>query len=103
MENKKINIKSGIHKHEAGIKTYIFIWIILLMFTAITVMVANFNIPKIAILVCLGIAVVKSILVFLYFMHLRYEKRLLIKLLMPGALLLLAVFIVLTFSDVFTR
>ena len=42
MENKKINIKSGIHKHEAGIKTYIFIWIILLMFTAITVMVAKF-------------------------------------------------------------
>jgi caa(3)-type oxidase subunit IV len=39
----------------------------------------------------------------LYFMHLRYEKSRLIRFLIPGALVLLAIFIGLTFSDVFTR
>jgi caa(3)-type oxidase subunit IV len=48
-------------------------------------------------------AAVKSSLVFLYFMHLRWEKRLLIKLLIPIALAVLAIFIGLTYTDVLAR
>jgi cytochrome c oxidase subunit IV len=79
------------------------VWLILLFLTAVTVAAANFNIGKLTVMVCLGIASIKSILVFLYFMHLRHEQRLIIKLIVPIALVTLAIFIGLTFSDIFTR
>ncbi len=90
-------------KNEAGIRTYIFVWILLLIFTGLTVAAASLNIGGLAIVVCLAIAVIKSTFVLLYFMHLRYESRLLIRLIVPGALLVLAVFIALTYGDVITR
>jgi cytochrome c oxidase subunit IV len=82
---------------------YIYIWIALLVLTAITVTTADLNIGKIGILVVLAIATVKSILVLLYFMHLRSEKRLLLKILVPIAIATLAIFIGLTFVDVLNR
>ena len=51
----------------------------------------------------LGIAAVKSTLVVLYFMHLRWEKRLLIRLLLPITLATLAIFIGLTYTDILVR
>ena len=82
---------------------YIYIWIGLLVLTAITVTTADLNIGKIGIIVVLTIAAVKSILVLLYFMHLRSEKRLLLKLLVPIAIATLAIFIGLTFTDILNR
>ena len=51
----------------------------------------------------LAIAGTKSVLVLLYFMHLRYEKRLLVKILMPIVVVTLAVFIGLTYTDILYR
>jgi cytochrome c oxidase subunit 4 len=58
--------------HVAGIKTYVWIWFALILLTFITVGTASNNIAGIAIIVCLAIAAIKSSLVLLYFMHLRY-------------------------------
>jgi cytochrome c oxidase subunit 4 len=82
---------------------YIYIWIALIVLTAITVTTADLNIGKIGILVVLTIATIKSILVLLYFMHLRTEKRLLLKIFVPIAITTLAIFIGLTFVDVLNR
>jgi cytochrome c oxidase subunit 4 len=82
---------------------YIYNWIGLLVLTAITVTTADLNIGRIGIIVVLTIAAVKSILVLLYFMHLRSEKRLLLKLLVPIAIATLAIFIGLTFTDILNR
>jgi cytochrome c oxidase subunit 4 len=86
-----------------GMRSYVAVWGTLILLTAMTVTVAGFNLQKIAIIVCLGIAAIKSTLVLFYFMHLRYERRLIIKLLIPIAIVTLAIFIGLTFSDVITR
>jgi cytochrome c oxidase subunit IV len=85
------------------VRTYAVIWALLMLLTAITVATAEARIGKLAIVVCLAIASLKSILVFLYFMHLRHEKRLLIKLVVPIALITLSIFIGLTFFDVVFR
>jgi cytochrome c oxidase subunit 4 len=82
---------------------YIYIWIALLVFTAITVTTADLNIGRIGIFVVLTVATAKSILVLLYFMHLKWEKRLLLKLLVPIAIGTLAIFIGLTFTDILNR
>ena len=93
----------GTQPHGPGMRSYMIVWGALILLTAMTVTVAGFNLQKIAIIACLGIAAVKSTLVLFYFMHLRYEQRLVIKLLIPIAVVTLAIFIGLTFSDVITR
>ncbi|HYW81992.1 MAG: cytochrome C oxidase subunit IV family protein [Spirochaetia bacterium] len=82
---------------------YIFIWVALIVLTAITVTTASLNFGRVGILVVLAIATIKSTLVLLYFMHLSSEKRLLLKLLVPIAICTLAIFIGLTFTDVMYR
>jgi caa(3)-type oxidase, subunit IV len=74
-----------------------------MLLTAVTVATASMNLRKVTIIICLGIAAFKSTLVLLYFMHLRYENRVVIKLVIPIAIIVLAIFIGGTFSDVFTR
>ena len=86
-----------------GYARYIYIWVALLVLTAITVTTASLNFGRAGILVVLAIATVKSTLVLLYFMHLSSEKRLLLKLLVPIAICTLAIFIGLTFTDVMYR
>jgi len=86
-----------------AVLVYTLVWIVLIIFTAITVAVAGLHLGKLAIMVCLAIASFKSILVFLYFMHLRDEERLVIKLAIPIAIAALAIFIGITFTDVIAR
>ena len=94
--------------HDTGaksnaVRTYTVVWLGLLLLTGLTVDSAQANIRGLAIVVCLAIASFKSILVFLYFMHLRHEKRLLIKLIISIAMVTLSIFIGLTFTDVLVR
>ena len=82
---------------------YVYIWVALIVLTAITVTTASLNFGRAGILVVLAIAAIKSTLVLLYFMHLSSEKRLLLKLLVPIAVCTLAIFIGLTYTDVMFR
>jgi cytochrome c oxidase subunit 4 len=87
----------------SGIRIYTIVWITLILLTILTVASAGVDLRAFAIMACLCIATFKSILVFLYFMHLRHEEHLVIKLVIPIAIVALAIFIGLTFSDIITR
>ncbi len=55
---------------------YVFIWIYLGILTVLELMVAYAPIPKAAMVGALiGLAWVKAVLVAMYFMHLRFERR----------------------------
>ena len=82
---------------------YILIWAGLVVLTAITVTSASLNFGRVGILIVLAIAAIKSTLVILYFMNLLFEKRLLLKILVPIAVCTLAIFIGLTYTDVLFR
>jgi cytochrome c oxidase subunit 4 len=84
-------------------RSYVVVWLVLMAMTVLTVVAASVNLQRLAIVICLAIAAFKSTLVLLYFMHLRYEDRQLVKLLMPIAITTLAIFIGLTYSDVIFR
>jgi cytochrome c oxidase subunit 4 len=106
MENsgKAINPKSGNMRKETGPAMYVGVWILLLALTGLTVAAASINLDGgMVIVVCLAIAAVKSMLVLLFFMHLFFEKRLVIKLLIPIVIITLAIFIGLTYTDVIAR
>lgn len=57
-------------------RTYIIVWIGLLALTAATVLVSYVNLGMGNVVAALAIASLKASLVALYFMHLRYENRL---------------------------
>ena len=63
-------------EHDSGIRTYIVVWGALIVLTAVTVAVSYVHLGLMNVVVALLIASVKASLVALYFMHLRYESRL---------------------------
>jgi len=94
MSEEKIHIVSA--------KTFVSVWLALLALTAITVTVAGLHLGAFSTLAAIVIASVKAGLVLWFFMHLKYEKRLL-KLLLLVPIVTLAVIIGMTFIDVWYR
>lgn len=90
-------------KHEpVPYRTFILIWIVLVVLTAITVAVSRIHLGALNIWVALGVASIKSSLVILVFMHLRQESKL-FKIGLIVMLSILAIFIGMTFFDVLYR
>jgi cytochrome c oxidase subunit 4 len=89
-------------KHSVRTKTYIAVWLTLLALTALTIKAAGLQLGGFGMLANLLIASSKAGLVLWFFMHLKYETRLLkVMLLIPIATL--TVIIGLTFFDIWYR
>ncbi|MGQ9646701.1 MAG: cytochrome C oxidase subunit IV family protein [Thermodesulfobacteriota bacterium] len=90
--------------HPVKPKTYVLVWVGLVILTGMTVSLAGMDFGRLSIVVVLIIAAVKSALVLNFFMHLKYEKGLLLfQLMIPGILAILVLFIGITFLDVAFR
>jgi cytochrome c oxidase subunit 4 len=83
--------------------TYFRVWAGLIILTGITVSVAGMQLGRWAVVLPLLIAGTKSGLVLNYFMHLKSEKLLIFKVIIPLVMAVFLVFILLTFSDVAFR
>jgi len=84
-------------------RTYIAIFLVLMVGTGLTVLAAFRDFPgPLNAVIALTIAVVKATFVVLYFMHVRYSSRL-IWLIVGAALFWLAILFALTISDYSTR
>jgi cytochrome c oxidase subunit 4 len=84
-------------------RTYIVIFLALMLGTGLTVMAAFYDFPgPLNVVVALTIACIKATLVVLFFMHVRYSGRL-IPLVIVAALLWLVILFAITFSDYWTR
>ena len=88
--------------HVLGYGKLIAVWLGLLFFTGLTVWVSRQQTGVGHVWGSLAISVAKSALVIVFFMHMRYEGRLL-RWLLFVALTVLAIFIGLTFFDVLYR
>lgn len=86
----------------SSIRVYVFVFIALLLLTALTVGAAFVHMGPFNNIVALTIAVTKAVLVLLYFMHLRHSPAL-TRLTVVGGVFWLMVLISLTMSDVVTR
>ena len=83
-------------------KLYLVVWAILMLLLAATWGLAELNLGGFSIVAALSIAVVKMVLVILYFMHVRYSSRLTWVVVVSG-FFWLAILIALTMSDYLTR
>jgi cytochrome c oxidase subunit IV len=70
--------------HIASVKSYVGIFLTLMVLTTITVLVAYVNLGQLNKVVALGIASIKATLVILYFMHVKYSSRLTKMVVMSG-------------------
>jgi len=84
------------HVVEYGV--FVLVWLALLTLTAITVTAAGVHLGKGNVWVAIGIATIKVFLVMSFFMHLKYENRIL-RLMVSLAVLILGIILVLTFVD----
>ncbi len=89
--------------HGTSYRTYILVWLGLVILTGTTVSLAGMGLGRLAILSALLIAGTKSGLVLTYFMHLKSERLLIFKVIIPLVMAVFLVFIMLTFSDVAFR
>jgi len=88
--------------HVVPVKIYLGVFFSLLFLTGLTTAVAFVDMGRFNLVVALAIAVVKMLLVVLFFMHIKYSPPL-IKLVIVAAVLWLAIMVTLTLSDELTR
>src|ERR1017187_139548 len=93
---------TNMHEHVDSIKTYTLVFLSLLILTAATTVVATIDLGPFNVVMALLIAVVKMMLVALYFMHLRHST-ILTKVVVGGGMLWLGILLVLSLSDFVTR
>ena len=85
-----------------SVKIYTLVFIALLVLTGVTTGVAYIDLGRFSFIVALSIAVVKMLLVALFFMHLRHSTML-TRIVVGGGLLWLIILIGLSLSDFLTR
>ena len=89
-------------EHITPVRTYVVIFLALMVLTAVTVAVAFMQLGPLNDIVAMGIAVTKACLVILYFMHVRQSSQLTKVVVLAGFLWLLFL-IGFTMSDYLTR
>jgi cytochrome c oxidase subunit 4 len=89
-------------EHVESRTTYVVVFIALLILLVLSIIVARFDLGYANTFVALAISMVKTVLIMLYFMHLRHSSALL-RVVALGGLLWLAIMIILAFSDYPTR
>jgi cytochrome c oxidase subunit 4 len=89
------------HAHPT-IKTFVSVFVALLLLTALTVFVATLELGPFNAVVALTIATVKALLVLLFFMELRYSTAL-TKVAVIAAVFFLFLLVGLTLADYMTR
>jgi len=90
------------HHHILPLKVYLIVGAALLILTVITIIVAQIPLGPYNLVVALGIAVIKAVLVAFFFMHLLYDNKLYLLIFTTG-LVFLGIFIIFTMFDTMRR
>lgn len=89
-------------QHAVTYSTYILIWFALIVLTGLTVAVAGTNLGGLSVWTAILIAAIKTTLVLMVFMHLKYERPL-FRWMVLVVIVAITIFIVFTFFDVSYR
>jgi cytochrome c oxidase subunit 4 len=89
-------------EHAISRKTYLYVLLALLVLTGVTTGVAFIDLGPLNPVVALVIAVIKMLLVALFFMHVLHSRRL-TQVTVGGGLMWLAILLLLTMTDYVTR
>jgi cytochrome c oxidase subunit 4 len=96
-------MSTAMSEHIVPVRTYISIWLALLVLTGLTAGVAFVNLGPFNTVVALVIATLKALLVVLIFMHVKYASDRLTKVVLVSALFWLFLLLGLSLADYTTR
>lgn len=88
--------------HHPTYGTYIMVWIGLVALTSITVTIAGIKLGSLTLITALTIATIKTLMVTYYFMHVKFDNRV-IKIFILVCLVIFLILWILTFSDLSFR
>jgi len=88
--------------HIVGTRTFMLVWIALLILTGLTIKAAQLRMGEWSMVANIAIASTKAGLVLWFFMHLKYEKRI-FKLLLFVPIITISIIIGMTFFDIWFR
>jgi cytochrome c oxidase subunit 4 len=89
-------------EQHVSVRTYWLVFFALMVLLVLTVGVTQLHLGVLSVAVALTIAVIKAVLIILYFMHVRHSPRL-IWLVVAAAFFWVAIMLGFTFSDYLTR
>jgi cytochrome c oxidase subunit 4 len=90
-------------EHVLSSKLYYAIWILLLILTVVTALVATVDLGPFNTIVALAIASCKAVVVVLFFMHVKYTSERLTKMVIFSAIFFFLILLALSMSDYATR
>lgn len=90
-------------EHISSVKLYITIWLALLVGTGLTVFASTIDLGPFNAIVALAIASTKTVLVILFFMHVKYAHEKMTKLVIVTAIFFFLILLALTMADYGTR
>ncbi len=92
------------HQHSHGLTYggYVMVWAVLVALTSVTVTIAGINLGSVTLIAAMLIACIKTFMVANYFMHVKFDNRI-IKIFILICILLFVIFLTLTFSDLSYR
>lgn len=90
-------------EHIVPRKTYVLVWVALMILTATTAAVSFIDLHQWSGPVAFAIAAVKALLVALFFMHLRYERQKTVWIMAIAGVFWLSILMVLSMADYITR
>ncbi len=89
--------------HISSVKSYVGIWLTLMVLTVVTAAVAFVDLGPLNTVVALVIASFKALLVVLFFMHVKYTSEKMTKAVIVSTLFFLFLLLVLSMADYGTR
>jgi cytochrome c oxidase subunit IV len=84
--------------HIVPYRAYVLILLTLIVLTALSILVTSFELGPLAVTAALLFATIKTTLVFMYFMHLKFDQRI-YAIMVSVVLLVFIIVIVITFLD----
>jgi cytochrome c oxidase subunit 4 len=88
--------------HHPSYGTYIMVWLGLVALTSITVSIAGIKLGSLTLITALTIAFIKTLMVTYFFMHVKFDNRV-IKTFILVCVIIFLIFWILTFSDLSFR
>jgi cytochrome c oxidase subunit 4 len=89
-------------EHIVAKKTYVFVWMFLLIMLGLTVAVSYIRLGWLNAVAAVGIAVTKAVVIIMFFMHVRYNRHL-VWIFVCAGFFWLSILFALSFGDYLTR
>jgi cytochrome c oxidase subunit IV len=90
-------------EHVVSRKTYMVVWVALMALMVLTAGLSRIDLGQWSTVVAMAIAVIKAVLVILFFMHVRYEDQKITWVVVVAGFFWLGILLALTMTDYVTR